>query len=59
MKKELVDILACPVCKNPLVLTVVEEKEGEIVSGSLRCGKCKHDYPIKDTIPDLLPPKES
>jgi uncharacterized protein YbaR (Trm112 family) len=57
MKKELLDILACPVCKKPLGLTVTEEKQGEIVSGVLRCDSCRHDYQIKDTIPDLLPPK--
>ncbi|MBC8275211.1 MAG: Trm112 family protein, partial [Chloroflexi bacterium] len=26
MKKELMDILACPVCKGPLELSVTEEK---------------------------------
>ncbi|MBC8274602.1 MAG: methytransferase partner Trm112 [Chloroflexi bacterium] len=56
MKKELMDILACPVCKGSLELKVTEEKEGEVVTGSLLCKKCKHDYPITDSIPNLLPP---
>ena len=30
MKHELMNILACPVCKGSLELNVVEEKEGEI-----------------------------
>jgi uncharacterized protein YbaR (Trm112 family) len=29
MKPELMDILACPVCKDPLKLDIVEEKDGE------------------------------
>ena len=58
MKRELMDILVCPVCKGELQLTVEEEKEKEIVSGSLHCDKCKVDYPIVDTIPNLLPPDQ-
>lgn len=56
MKKELIDILACPVCKGSLELNIVEEKEGEVVTGSLFCQKCSHSYPITDSIPNLLPP---
>jgi uncharacterized protein YbaR (Trm112 family) len=56
MKKELMDILACPVCKGPLKLKVTEEKDDEVITGSLYCKKCNHDYPITDTIPNLLPP---
>ncbi|MFA4835393.1 MAG: methytransferase partner Trm112 [Dehalococcoidia bacterium] len=56
MKKELMDILACPMCKCPLELTIDEENEKGVVSGSLRCAKCAEDYPIKDAIPNLLPP---
>ncbi len=55
MKKELMDILVCPVCKGQLVLTVTEENEKEIVSGSLYCAKCNVTYPIEETIPNLLP----
>lgn len=56
MKKELMDILACPVCKGTLELNATEEKEGEIITGSLFCQKCNHTYPITDAIPNLLPP---
>ena len=55
MKKELMDILACPVCKGKLELSVEEENETEIVTGSLHCPRCNIDYPIVDTIPNLLP----
>ena len=58
MKKDLVDILACPVCKGGLELSVEEEKEQEIVTGSLYCSRCDVRYPIVDTIPNLLPPDQ-
>jgi uncharacterized protein YbaR (Trm112 family) len=58
MKKELMEILACPVCKGELELTVEQEDEEEIVSGYLYCRKCDERYPIVDTIPNLLPPDQ-
>ena len=56
MKKDLLDILACPLCKSPLTLTVEEENAVEVVRGTLRCESCHEDYPIEDSIPNLLPP---
>ena len=56
MKKDLLDILACPLCKSPLNLTVEEENDVEVVRGTLRCGSCQEDYLIEDSIPNLLPP---
>jgi uncharacterized protein YbaR (Trm112 family) len=56
MKKELMKILACPVCKGDLKLNAEKEEDNEIVTGSLYCTKCQHSYPIVDTIPNLLPP---
>jgi uncharacterized protein YbaR (Trm112 family) len=44
--KKLLDILACPVCKGPLVY---DQEAGELI--------CKPDrlaYPIKDDIPVML-----
>jgi len=58
MKKELMDILACPMCKGDLELSINEENEkGEVVTGSLYCEKCDERYPIEDGIPNLLPPE--
>lgn len=57
MKRDLMEILACPVCKGPLTLTVDEEDEKEIIKGSLFCEKCSVTYPIEETIPNLLPPE--
>jgi uncharacterized protein YbaR (Trm112 family) len=45
------------VCKGKLELNVKEEREQEIVSGSLHCPKCNADYPIEESIPNLLPPE--
>jgi uncharacterized protein YbaR (Trm112 family) len=58
MKRELMNILACPMCKGELKLTVTEETGKEIVSGTLFCARCNHHYPIEDTIPNLLPPEK-
>ncbi|MDA0770730.1 MAG: hypothetical protein BZY79_04640 [SAR202 cluster bacterium Casp-Chloro-G4] len=56
MKRDLMDILACPVCKGDLTLTVTKEDGDEIVEGSLNCQACNENYPIQDAIPNLLPP---
>ena len=56
MHKDMMEILACPVCKGPLILTVVKEDGDEVVEGSLHCARCDETYPIQDSIPNLLPP---
>ncbi|MFP3898842.1 MAG: methytransferase partner Trm112 [Dehalococcoidia bacterium] len=58
MKKELMEILACPVCKGDLELRVDKEEGEEVVTGSLYCSRCDYSYPIVDTIPNLLPPEQ-
>ena len=58
MERELINSLACPVCKGKLELGVDEENEQEIVAGSLYCPKCDEHYPIVDTIPNLLVPDQ-
>jgi uncharacterized protein len=55
MKKTLMDILCCPVCKGTLTLQIEKEEKEEIITGSLSCQKCKVTYPISEGIPDLLP----
>jgi uncharacterized protein YbaR (Trm112 family) len=49
------DILCCPVCKGDLTLKVDAEEGEEIVTGTLSCAHCKVDYPIEDTIPNMIP----
>ena len=55
MKRDLYDILCCPVCKGDLELIVKEENEVEIITGSLICPACSVTYPIEEGIPNLLP----
>lgn len=55
MKKDLMDILACPTCKGELRLAAEQEEGDEVVSGSLLCPRCPQTYPIIDSIPDFLP----
>lgn len=57
MKKELLKILRCPVCKGPLTVSVKEEVGEEIMLGTLHCTNCNERYPIVDGIPNLLPPE--
>ncbi|HEY2944418.1 MAG TPA: Trm112 family protein [Vicinamibacteria bacterium] len=45
---DLLEILACPVCKTPVVPV---HKKGE----GLRCNQCKRVYPVRDDIPIMLP----
>jgi uncharacterized protein YbaR (Trm112 family) len=56
MRKDMMEILVCPVCKGDLTLTVTKEDGDEVVEGSLFCAKCNETYPIQETIPNLLPP---
>lgn len=58
MKRELMAILACPLCKGELELKVEAENKEEIVSGYLLCRRCNEHYPITDTLPHLLPPDQ-
>ena len=46
VSQDLLDILVCPVCRQPLVL----KDNGE----SMKCGTCKRVYPVRDDIPILL-----
>ena len=46
IKKELLEILACPVDKQPL-----KELENEM---KLECVSCGRKYPVKDGIPVML-----
>ena len=55
MRKDLIDILCCPICKGDLTLTIDKEEKGDIITGTFTCPQCNCTYPIKDGIPDLLP----
>jgi uncharacterized protein YbaR (Trm112 family) len=46
LNKELLDILACPICKKGLELTEPED--------GLICRACNKVYPIREEIPVML-----
>ena len=46
VSQDLLDILVCPVCKEPVALT--EDNSG------LKCPACRRVYPIRDDIPVML-----
>jgi uncharacterized protein len=56
MHRDLMEILACPVCKGELELTVTREDGAEIIEGVLVCTQCGERYSIEDGVPNLLPP---
>jgi len=58
MKRSLTDILCCPMCKGDISLMVKKENKNEILEGTLRCEKCKVDFPIEEGIPNMLPPDQ-
>jgi len=43
---DLLEILACPVCLEPVKLTAAGD--------GLRCAKCRRVYPIRNDIPVML-----
>lgn len=55
MRRSLMDILCCPVCKGELTLTIENEDEKEILEGGLLCPACSVTYTIHEGIPNLLP----
>lgn len=61
MKKSLLEIIACPVCKGTLQLKASEEAKDdeEIITGKLYCPACSHHYSISEGIPNLLPPESA
>ncbi|MGB9901847.1 methytransferase partner Trm112 [Methanothrix sp.] len=57
MRRDLMEILVCPVCRGDLELEVFEENEREILTGRLMCRSCGEVYPIEEGIPNMLPPE--
>lgn len=56
MKRDLIDKLNCPTCGRSLELNIEETDEaGEIITGTLFCGKCNTLYLIEDGEPIFFP----
>lgn len=59
MRKDLLQIVCCPVHKTPLKASITKSDDhGDALEGTLRCATCRFDYPIEDGIPNLLPPED-
>jgi uncharacterized protein len=46
VSQELLEILACPICKTPVKLTADQK--------GLKCSTCRRVYPVRDDIPIML-----
>lgn len=58
MKERILHLLACPSCREKLVIEEVGEELGdEIAEGRLRCLGCRRAYPIVRSIPRFVPPE--
>lgn len=56
MKKQMIDILACPIDKHhPLEVYEINVEKDVIINGALFCSKCSRFYPIIEEIPIMLP----
>jgi len=56
MKRNSLDLLACPVCHAPL--TLHDGMAGLVESGLLRCERSQKDYPIEQGIPHFVQPEQ-
>ena len=59
MKKDLMNIICCPMCKSDLILSIEKEEKDDVIQGKLGCKKCNVSYEIEDGVPNLLPKKTS
>ena len=55
MRTDMMEVLACPVCKTGLTLQVTAQDGDEITAGTLTCQECPEKYPVEDGVPNLLP----
>jgi len=56
VRRSLIPLLVCPLCKGELTLTVASEVDDEVMEGEFNCASCGVAYPIEDGIPNMLPP---
>lgn len=55
MRPAIASLLACPACLGELALAGAVESDGHVVTGTLACGRCRADYPIRRGVPRLVP----
>ena len=54
MKKEYLEFLCCPDCVQELEMQSSEEVDNRTKTGSLTCGQCQKEYPIKNFVPRFV-----
>ena len=54
MKRELLDILSCPDCKNDLRLYEKEVVDYEVIDGILECIDCQKSFEIIKGVPRMI-----
>lgn len=58
MKKKLVELLVCPHClpeEYPLAADILQESDGDIETGTLKCPQCAARFPITEGVALLDP----
>jgi uncharacterized protein len=57
VRRRLLDVLVCPVCRGDLALSddASRDDQAQIEDNSLRCRACLREYPIRHGVPVLLP----
>jgi SAM-dependent methyltransferase len=56
MQPRLLEVLACPTCRQRLACSADEtDATGDILSGTLTCGGCAAAFPISNGIPRFVP----
>jgi uncharacterized protein YbaR (Trm112 family) len=55
---QLLEILACPLCKGNLELKVQRQERDSALDGCLYCKNCSKAYPVNNGRPNLLPSKK-
>jgi len=58
MNRELINILVCPISKGTLTLNIIDEIDGDVITGTLTSPEGRV-YKIEDGIPNLLPQPQS
>ena len=59
MRRRLLDVIVCPVCRGDLFVSMSGRSNDSnvIAEGQLTCTSCARDYPIRHGVPVLLPPE--
>ena len=55
MRLDMMEVLACPLCKSGLALHITSQTDEEVTAGTLTCEQCPEKYPVQDGVPNLLP----